>query len=94
MARKRRSLVTEKRFDEERDALNPDIERWDEVFESFDLALAQDPLILGKETDESGIYAITTGTWPGAPPVVIYFRYDDDTVTLLSIREEEATEES
>ena len=40
----------------------------------------------GQPTDASGIMALPTAVWDGAPPLVIYYRYDDEQVELRSVQ--------
>ena len=81
-----RTVVSDDRFDAARDGITPDIERWDEVFRGVEGALAWAPE-LGQATSAQGIYALPTEDWPGVPPLVVYYRFDEKEVTLLDIRE-------
>lgn len=83
--RKLRSVVASLRFEQELQELEPDIKRWDEVFQGLETCLSRDPAQTGHITDAPRIYGVSTEQWPGVPEVVIYYRWDETSVTLLSI---------
>jgi hypothetical protein len=56
----------------------------DSILDGVVTALSFDPTI-GFETEDEGVYGITTEPWPGAAEVVIYYRYDDHCVTGVSM---------
>lgn len=82
---KHRTIVESARFKSERAAIAPSISRWDEVFRAVEWGLAQAPEVAGKATHVDGVFAIPTDDWPDVPAVVVYYRFDESTVTLLSL---------
>ena len=80
-----RTLVESERFKGELAQIAPNIARWDEVFRGVQWGLCRKPHAVGKPTAADGIYAVPTDDWPGVPAVVVYYRFDDSTVTLLSV---------
>lgn len=89
MPHNRREVVESRRFSRERDELQPDVERWDEIFFGIDWALCQNPEEVGKETSVPGIRAIPIILPPGEGNLLVYYTYNDERVTLLSVREAE-----
>ena len=80
-----REVVDSGRFVADRDGLTDDVERWDEVMKGVVWALSKSPE-KGQPTDAPDIMALPTVVWDGAPPLVIYYRYDDERVDLLSVQ--------
>lgn len=81
-----REVVEEDRFQEERDDLSASVRRWDEVMFGVTYTLARAPEI-GHETWVEGVFALATDPFPDAPDLVVYYRYDDERVHLLSVIE-------
>lgn len=81
-----RTVVCGERFNASRDKITASIERWDEIFRGVEWALCWAPE-RGKDTAVPGICALPTHDWPDVPPLVVYYRFDENEVTLLDIRE-------
>lgn len=81
----RRNWVEEHSFAEARDAVSPNVERMDDVLVGIIFAL-ECRAELGSQTAQPGIRGIATRPWPGAPELVIYYRFDDHSVYGLDIR--------
>lgn len=80
-----RTLIESERFKGELAQIAPNIVRWDEVFRGVQWGLCRKPQLVGQLTAADGIYAVATDDWPGVPSVVVYYKFDDKTVTLLSV---------
>jgi hypothetical protein len=90
MHRNLRQVIESKRFSRERDRLlTDDIRRWDEIFRGIEWALCQAPERVGKETSAPGIRAVPVAQPPGQIDLVVYYTFNDEQVTLLSIRQAE-----
>lgn len=80
-----RTIIESAQFKRERDAILPNIARWDEVMRGVTWALCREPGKAGRVTGVDGVFALPTEPWPGAPGVVIYYTFNEDTVTLHSV---------
>jgi hypothetical protein len=81
-----RTIVEESRFAADKEALEVDWRQFDDVFFGLTFTLARDPS-QGHETDVPGIFALRTYAWSELRiPLVWYYRFDDQTVTLLGLR--------
>lgn len=79
-----RDIVEEKSFEAAWDAIESDVHRRDEIMEDVTFRLSRFPES-GEETFGPGIFAIPTRGWPGAPEVVVFYRYDQKKVYLLDV---------
>ena len=84
-ARALRTIRESTRFTRERDELNPNVRRMDEILEGICWIIVRDPE-QGQQTAAEGIRAIPTTHLPGAPALVLYYSWDDTYVDLQSIR--------
>ena len=80
-----RTIVETSRFQQERGDIEPSVARWDEVMIGVLWALCRETVRAGQTTGVDGIFALPTDDWPGAPALVIYYTFDDNTVTLRSV---------
>ncbi len=80
-----REVVYTELFDSDRKELESSVERWDEIFRAVEWALCRAPE-KGQETSAYGIFARTTDDWPEVPPLVVYYIFDENEVTVLSVR--------
>ena len=78
------------RFKEERDALEPDVERMDEALSGMVVTLSRAPQ-LGEPTDNPSIWAKCTIAWNDVP-LIIYYSFDERLVVLESVRKRRAEE--
>ncbi len=81
-----RSVAESPRFEQERNAINNDVKRMDEILDALLWALGKDAEAVGHETAQPGVFFIGTEAWPDCPPLSVYFRYNETAVELLSIR--------
>jgi hypothetical protein len=81
-----RTLRDSDRFARERNTICADIALMDEILFAVTWALARDPSGTGQPTFEQDILAVPIDPSPDTPPLVIYYKYDDCFVDLLSIR--------
>lgn len=81
-----RQIVEDARFERERDSLNPNAERMDDILEGVYETLSRDP-DRGMQVT-SDIWAI--GTRFTEPSFLIYYRFCQSQVVLLSIRRQDA----
>jgi hypothetical protein len=81
-----RTIVESARFSAEAKAIQPDARRMDEIMHGVTWALSNVAERIGQPTAVAYIRALPTRVWPNAPAMILYYSYDDDTVTLLSIR--------
>jgi hypothetical protein len=79
-------IVESERFQQERDTISKDVERWDDVMRGVTWALAREPDEAGKKTVVEDIYALPTEAAPDVPATVIYYRVHAKQVELLSVR--------
>jgi hypothetical protein len=83
--RQHRTVVENARFTKEKSVVERDARRFDEMMESVIWALSTKP----EHWDQIGnteVRALPTEGWPGVPAFVIYYRFTEDQVELLSIR--------
>lgn len=81
-----RTIVESDRYQSEREELSKDVQRWDEMIEGLLAAVSRSPEI-GHRTNDPRVWAIASVPWPGAAEVVLYYTFDDEQVTLLSVRQ-------
>ena len=89
-ASRRRTVVESRRFELERNALNPDVERMDDILFGVTEVLSRKPE-LGKQTQNPGIWAIAAAPWT-EEPLTIYYSFDDNNVVLESVIATEGSE--
>ncbi|OGW78860.1 MAG: hypothetical protein A3C51_04405 [Omnitrophica bacterium RIFCSPHIGHO2_02_FULL_46_20] len=81
-----RTIVREKRFEEELAALEPDLKRADEFLRAVEWALARDPSA-GEQIPQTPVHICSMSSIRGNPPnLVVYYTFNDDYVILLSIK--------
>jgi len=80
-----RVVVASQQFEADREKIEKDVQRWDEVFRGVEWALSRVPEY-GQPTSVDGVLGLPTDDWPGVPSCVVYYRYDDRQVILLGIR--------
>jgi hypothetical protein len=80
-----RDFVESQDFQHDRSMLGGKIERWDTLMRALDWALCTNPEKTGQRIGDTDIWAVPSYGWPGMPAVVIYYRFDDHTVVLLSV---------
>lgn len=85
MARIRRQVVESADFAIARQSVPLDARRWENVLSSISWAVGSDPEQAGEETDTEGVWALTTDTYPGAPGLIVYYKWDEARVTLLGL---------
>jgi hypothetical protein len=78
-----RSIVESPRFAEERNAVSPDVRRFDEAMRAIDLRLSRNPK--SGIPLERGLW-VTCVSFPGGPTLAIYYTFDDESVVLQSVR--------
>lgn len=85
---KLRGLWYEPRFEEEAARIEPDAEQWDDIFRGVEWQLARDPRS-GERVGWTDVWAIPTRPFVNRREEVVYltfyYRFDDDSVTLLSV---------
>lgn len=89
-----REIVESTRFASERDAIMGDVRRWDEIFFGIDWALCLDPEEAGQTTSAPGIWAVPIVLPAGEPDLLVYYTFNDERVTLMSIRRVESKGEA
>jgi len=87
MARKaldnHREIIENPRFVEERNALDPNVRRMDEILRGVCGVLSKNPR-LGKETANPRIWAMPTEEYDTAP-LVVYYSFNEQCVWLESL---------
>lgn len=78
-----RTVVEGETFRREKAAIEPNARRMDEILDAITWKLARQPES-GIEVSP-GVWATLTVPWPGAPALAIYYAFDRDRVTLLSV---------
>lgn len=88
MASLPRDVIREARFDREATAIDQDVRRMDEALRYVEAVLAVDPEF-GIKVDEQGVWIapiVFSDTSTGTQAATIFYRFDDTTVYLLSMR--------
>lgn len=80
-----RTLIESEQFKAEKSKINPDIKRLDDMLNSVTWALAQHPEHFEHIPGTQRLYRVNTDPFPDAPPVRIWYTFDDTAVELLSI---------
>lgn len=83
--RKHRTVVESKAFGAEKLDLESDVRRLDEALEAVCWRLSIDPGS-GRLTNSPPVWITLTYGMAGSPPLAIYYMFDEETVTLLSIK--------
>lgn len=79
-----RDVIESERFAREKEAIEPDIQRMDEILDGVTWVLAVRPEI-GKRTNNPDIWAIATDPWDSIS-LVVYYSFNERQVVLKSIR--------
>ena len=79
-----RSIIETDRFIREKLAIEPDVSRLDAALLGVTWTLARSPES-GQKTIAPTVWAMPTNAMLSVPALVIYYSFDDDTVTLLSV---------
>ena len=79
-----RTVWESPRFTTERNRLNPNIERMDEILDGVTWLLAIRPE-LGQRTSNPKVWAVVTAEW-GTESFVVYYSFTETTVILEAIR--------
>jgi hypothetical protein len=79
-----RSIIETDRFVREKQAIEPNAQLLDAALRGATWTLARNPQS-GQPTVAPTVWAIPTNAMLGVPALVIYYCFDDDTVTLLSV---------
>jgi hypothetical protein len=79
-----RTIIEETSFEAAWDLIESSVRRRDEIMLDVCHRLSRCPEE-GGVTDGPGIFAIPTREWPGAPEVVIYYKFDAQNVWLLDV---------
>lgn len=81
-----RSIIESHGFAAEREALAPDIQRWDEAIIGLEFILSNSPAACGTLIPNSNppIFTVAYDKYVGVA-LVIYYRFDATSVTLLSL---------
>jgi hypothetical protein len=85
MASTHRTVVHSGRFTEESEALAKGVPRWGRMISGVEWALCKNPGVAGQPTNDPRVWALPTIAWPDAPAVTIFYEFEENTVTLLSV---------
>lgn len=80
-----RTIVREHRFEEELRRIEPDARRADAFVKAAEWVLSRDPEQGIPLRPGSPIWLLFQMELPDSPPLVLYYRFDDQTVYFLSI---------
>lgn len=79
-----RTIVESNRYSAEKAKIEPDARCLDDALDGVTFVICRHPEF-GAETDALGVMAATTASLLGVPALVLYYRYTDNEVTLLSV---------
>lgn len=79
-----RTVIESHNFWAQRNNIEPDVKRMDEILEGVTWVLCRNPRI-GQQVYKD-VWAITTTEYPNALLLTIYYTFNQDEVLLLSIR--------
>lgn len=80
-----RTIIESHEYYNNRNRIEPDIKRMDDILFGVIWALSRDPNI-GHATESKGIYAITTDAYMESDqPLIIYYIFNHEKVVLLDI---------
>lgn len=80
-----REVVESDRYTREASKIEPDAQRFDELVNGLIWAISVHPES-HEQIGDTEIWAIASEPWPGVPECVIYYSFNETTVTLESIR--------
>jgi hypothetical protein len=72
------------------EGIEPDVRRADEFIEGVEALLSRSPTSGMQSRPDSDIWCISNSLATGMIPVIVFYTFDDDYVTLLSIRKTES----
>lgn len=81
--KKRREVIESPRYTKERNLLQPDVARMDEILDGVVWVLSEDPTV-GRKTPNPAIWAMPTIAW-NTVPLVVYYSFNENQVVLESI---------
>jgi hypothetical protein len=80
-----RTIIESHEYYNNRNSIEPDVKRMDDILSGVVWALSRDPNI-GHTTEAKGIYAITTDAYMESDkPLTIYYIFNNEKVILLDI---------
>ncbi len=80
-----RTIIESHEYYNNRNIIEPDVERMDDILSGVVWVLSRDPNV-GRKTEAKGVYAITTEAYMKIDkPLVIYYIFNDKNVILLDI---------
>lgn len=80
-----RTVVETKTYESQRDAVIPNVRRFDEITRGVYWALATRPEAYPPISPKSSIHVLKTDAFPDIPRMRIYYRFDDSNTHLLWI---------
>lgn len=80
-----RTVVETKTYESQRDAVMPNVQRFDEITRGVYWALATRPEAYPPINPKSSIRVLKTDAFPDIPRMRIYYRFDDSKTYLLWI---------
>jgi hypothetical protein len=81
-----RTIIESDRFEREKAEIEPDAAKLDGALEGVTIAVARQPDQVGKSTASRHVWAVTTHALLGVPALIVYYLFDENSVTLLSVR--------
>lgn len=88
-----RTVIEDKRFEEQKKKITPDVRRFDEILFGVAWAVARGPEQFPQALEKPDIRVIKTDPLAGIPRLRIFFTFDDDEVHLKWIEVIEEEEE-
>lgn len=80
-----RTVVETQEFERQRNAVMPDIRRFDEIMRGVYWALSTRPEVSPLVSHGSEVHVLKTDEFAGVPRLRIFYRFDESTVHLLWI---------
>jgi hypothetical protein len=80
-----RTVVETKTYESQRDAIIPNVQRFDEIMRGVYWALATQPEAYPPISPNSSIHVLKTDAFSDIPRMRIYYRFDDSNTHLLWI---------
>ena len=80
-----RELLESALYVAQRDTISPDVQRMDELLEALTWGLGEDAEQFFRVLPNRNLWLAKTDPFPGAPSLRVWYTFDDNIVTLLSI---------